>query len=109
MREKKSRRATADYTLQLALQRHYNFTYNFCLELRPSPRSSMQRHGEAIASELTCTERLLLSQAVYEKGTDWDQVSSLLDEHPLIKGRREPGYFSAPVSSVFGLQLQHRE
>jgi hypothetical protein len=59
----------------------------------------MVGHSGSAASELTCTDRMLLSQIVYEKGTEWESVASLLDGHPLVKGRRELGFFSAPVSS----------
>lgn len=42
--------------------------------------------GETVLHQLSCRDKLLFSQAVYELGNDaWHKVSEILSNHPLIK------------------------
>lgn len=43
---------------------------------------------EALSSRLSTSEKLLVSQAVYKLGAlDWEKISGLLVNHPVIEGR----------------------
>lgn len=43
---------------------------------------------EALSSRLSTSEKLLISQAVYKLGAlDWEKLSGLLVNHPVIEGR----------------------
>lgn len=49
--------------------------------------------------QLTNTERLLLSQAVYQEGAnDWFKVSQIISNHPLIG--RPKSYFNPTVRTL---------
>lgn len=42
----------------------------------------------ALSSRLSTSEKLLISQAVYKLGAlDWEKISGLLVNHPVIEGR----------------------
>lgn len=57
------------------------------------------RPSQAQADTLSKLERLILSQAVYELGSDaWTSVSRILSQHPLIP-KRDNTPFSPSVSS----------
>ena len=46
--------------------------------------------------QLTNTERLLLAQAVYQEGADdWQKISQIISNHPLIG--RPKSYFNPSV------------
>lgn len=43
---------------------------------------------EALSSRLSTSEKLLIAQAVYKLGAlDWEKISGLLVNHPVIEGR----------------------
>lgn len=43
---------------------------------------------EALSSRLSTSEKLLIAQAVYKFGAlDWDKISGLLANHPVVDGR----------------------
>lgn len=65
----------------------------------PAPKSALlTAEDERLLSSATTHEKLLLSQAVFEKGTDdWQGVAALIKGHKLLKAERGDEWFGPKV------------
>ena len=62
-----------------------------------APALAMSPEESALLAQTTTHERVLLAQAVFEKGSDdWDAVGRLLRGHALLKARTAE-WFTAQV------------
>jgi bromodomain-containing protein 8 len=56
----------------------------------------------ALSSRLTTQEKLLISQAVYKLGAvNWEKISSLLENHPVIDGRPKEWFDATTVEAYY--------
>jgi len=56
----------------------------------------------AISSRLTTQEKLLVAQAVHKLGAvNWEKISELLENHPVIEGRPKEWYDATTVEAYY--------
>jgi hypothetical protein len=71
----------------------------------PTPRhlqTAIAMEEIAISSRLTAQEKLLVSQAVYSLGAvNWEKISEILENHPVIEGRPKEWFDAATVEAYY--------
>ena len=56
----------------------------------------------ALSSRLNTQEKLLISQAVYKLGAvNWEKISALLENHPVIEGRPKEWFDATTVEGYY--------
>jgi hypothetical protein len=56
----------------------------------------------ALSSRLNTQEKLLISQAVYKLGAvNWEKISALLENHPVIEGRPKEWFDATTVEAYY--------
>ncbi|GAA5927908.1 hypothetical protein JCM3775_002761 [Rhodotorula graminis] len=73
-----------------------------------TPALAMSPDESHLLDQTTTHERVLLAQAVFEKGSDdWEAVGRLLRGHALLRARTDEWFTAQHLARTFSVLLQH--